>query len=357
MLEKLIRQLAAAEALSEEQVGAAVEQLIDERVSTPTKADFLAQLARKGETVEEIAAFARVLRARSIQPVLDSEIRMREILDVVGTGGDRLGTFNISTTAAIICAAAGVTVAKHGNRAATSQSGSADVLEALGVPITLPPDQAVQSLRELGFAFFFAPNYHPAFKYVAPARKLCADRGQRTIFNYLGPLLNPARPSAILLGVSRLELCESIARVLQSLGVGRAMVVCGKVQIQTLDADSSMSEPRALDELSTLGENTIAEFYHEHGFTASVLATDHFPLQRATLSDLAGGDRQANARIVRAILGGLDGGPKRDAILLNTAAALMVAGRARTMVEGWDLAASVIDSGAALQKLNDLVRS
>ena len=135
------------------------------------------------------------------------------------------------------------------------------------------------------------------------------------------------------------------------------MVVCGEVQNQTLDANRSMSEPRVLDELSTLGENTIAEFYHEHGFNASVLATGHFPLQRATLSDLAGGDRQANARIVRDILGGRDGGPKRDAILLNTAAALMVAGRVRTMVEGWDLAASVIDSGAALQKLNDLVRS
>ena len=355
MLEKFIRQLATGAPLAEEQVGLAVEQLIDESVSTPTKADFLAQLGRKGETVEEIAAFARALRAKSILPELDAEIRAREILDVVGTGGDRLGTFNISTTAAIICAAAGVPVAKHGNRAATSQCGSADVLEALGVPITLTPEQAARSLRELGFAFFFAPNYHPAFKHVAPARRLCAERGQHTIFNYLGPLLNPARPSAMLLGVPRLDLCEPIARVLQSLGVRRAMVVCGKVE-SPKSGDQDSSETGVLDELSTLGENTIAEFYQDHGFNASVLATDHFPLRPATLADLAGGDRQANARIVRAILSGEERGPKRDAILLNTAAALMVAGRARAMVQGWDLAASVIDNGAALQKLNDLIR-
>ena len=377
MLEKFIRQFATAEPLTEEQVSLAIEYLIDEGVSTATKAEFLAQLARKGETVEEITAFARALRAKSILAPLDGEMRTRGILDVVGTGGDRLGTFNISTTAAIICAAAGVQVAKHGNRAATSQSGSADVLEALGVPITLPPVQAVRSLRELGFAFFFAPNYHPAFKQVAAARRLCAERGQRTIFNYLGPLLNPAQPSAMLLGVPRLDLCAPIARVLQSLGVRRAMVVCGRVQsskfkgqnqstevqspkskVQSAEpVDEDVSGAGILDELSTLGENTIAEFYQDHGFNTSVLATGHFPLQRATLANLAGGDRQTNARIVRAILGGEERGPKRDAILLNTAAALMVAGRTRTMVEGWGLAANVIDSGKALQKLNDLIRS
>src|SRR5262249_35071167 len=160
VLEKFIRQLAAGSPLTEEQVGVAVEHLIDERVPTAIKADFLAQLACKGETIEEVAAFARALRAKSIQPALDAETRAQEILDVVGRGADRLGTFNIPTPAAIICAAAGVQVAKHGNRAATSQSGSADVLEALGVPIALPPEQAARSLRELGFAFFFAPNYH-----------------------------------------------------------------------------------------------------------------------------------------------------------------------------------------------------
>jgi len=383
VLEKFIKQLADDEPLREEQIGTAVEELIDERVATATKADFLTHLARKGETVEEIAAFARALRAKSILPTLDAETRAREILDVVGTGGDRLGTFNISTTAAIICAAAGVSVAKHGNRASTSRCGSADVLEALGVPIALPPQQAAQSLREFGFAFFFAPNYHPAFKNVALARQLCAERGQRTVFNYLGPLLNPARPSAMLVGVPRLDLCEPMARVLQSLGVRRAMVVAGNVQgpkskVQSPKAqdqspksevrspkskaqspesvDESSDETRVLDELSTLGENSIAEFYQDHGFSASTLALDHFPLLPATLADLAGGDCQTNAAIVRALLGGKERGPKRDAILLNTAAALMVAGRARTIAAGWELASSVIDSGAALRKLNDLIR-
>ena len=229
MLEELTQQLADAQPLDDGQIRLAVERLADEKVSADIKADFLTALAKKGETPGEIAAFARALRDKSIVPPLDAETRSREILDVVGTGGDRLGTINISTTAAIICAAAGVTVAKHGNRAVTSQAGSADVLEALGIKIDLSPEEAARSLREHNFAFFFAPNYHPAFKNISPARKLCAERGQRTIFNLLGPLLNPARPSAMLMGVPRPELCEPLAQVLQSLGVRRAMVVCGKI--------------------------------------------------------------------------------------------------------------------------------
>src|ERR1051325_8835024 len=167
---------------------------------------------------------------------------------VCGTCGDRLNTFNISTTVAIICAAAGIAVAKHGNRAITSQAGSADVLEVLGIKIDLPPAEAARSLRERNFAFFFAPNYHPAFKHIAPARKLCADRGQRTIFNFLGPLLTPAQPSAQLVGVPRPELCEPLARVLQSLGVRRGMVVSGQVP-------GGADGVRYMDELSTLGDN------------------------------------------------------------------------------------------------------
>ena len=268
----------------------------------------------------------------------------REILDIVGTGGDRLGTFNISTTVAIVCAAAGVTVAKHGNRAVTSQAGSADVLEALGIRIDLTPaEAAARSLRENNFAFFFAPNYHPAFKHIAPARKLCAERGQRTIFNFLGPLLNPARPSAMLVGVPRPELCEPLARVLQSLGVRRGMVVCGKV-----------SGAGFLDELSTLGENTIAEFYQERGFTTSVLSPEKFPLQPATLDDLLGGDKFQNAEITRRILRGDERGPKRDAVLLNAGAALFVAGKTKSLAEGWDLAGETIDSGQADAKLAEL---
>lgn len=352
MLDNLIADLAASRHLSGGQVHSAVEQIVDESVPAVLKADFLCHLALKGETVGEIAAFARALRARAIQPPLDPAWRnSREILDVCGTGGDRLNTFNISTTVAIICAAAGVSVAKHGNRAITSQAGSADVLEALGIKIDLPPAEAARSLRERNFAFFFAPNYHPAFKHIAAARKLCADRGQRTIFNFLGPLLNPAAPGAQLVGVPRPELCEPLAHVLQSLGARRAMVVSGNVP--TLDPRPSTLSS-FLDELSTLGPNTIAEFYQERGFATSTLDPANFPLQPATLADLAGSDKQANAEIVRRILRGDERGPKRDAVLLNTAAALFVASRVRTLNEGWDLASELIDSGKSWKKLTEL---
>jgi anthranilate phosphoribosyltransferase len=349
VLDTLIRDLAALKHLAEERVRLAVDQLIDETVPAEVKADFLCHLALKGETVEEIAAFARALREKSIAPPIDAETRAQVILDVCGTGGDRLNTFNISTTVAIVCAADGVAVAKHGNRAITSQAGSADVLEALGVRIDLPPADAARSLRERRFAFFFAPNYHPAFKHIAAARKLCAGRGQRTIFNYLGPLLNPARPGAQLVGVPRPELCEPLALVLQSLGVRRGMVVCGQVQ-----APAPNTAPAHLDELSTLGANTIAEFYQERGFSVSGLSTDSFPLQKSALTDLLGGDRAANAEIVRRVLDGDERGPKRDAVLLNAAAALFVADRVRTLSDGWTRAAGLIDGGLAQAKLKQL---
>jgi anthranilate phosphoribosyltransferase len=343
MLEKLIQHLVVEQLLDDEQIRQAVDQLADEAVLAHLKADFLGAFAKKGETPGEIAAFVRALRDKSLVAPLDGETRSREILDVVGTGGDRLGTINISTTAAIICAAAGVTVAKHGNRAVTSQAGSADVLEALGIRIDLTPAEAARSLRDHNFAFFFAPYYHPAFRNIAPARKLCAERGQRTIFNLLGPLLNPARPSAMLMGVPRPELCEPLAHVLQSLEVRRAMVVCGKV-----------SDAGFLDELSTLGENTIAEFYQERGFTISTTKPDQFPLQPALLADLLGGDKNANAKIVRDILSGKERGPKRDAVLLNAAAALFISGKTKSQAEGWDLAGEVIDNGRASAKLAGL---
>jgi anthranilate phosphoribosyltransferase len=414
VLEKLSNELAAARHLSKEQIGLAVEQLLSETVLPATKADFLCKLALKGETVEEISAFAHALREKSVAPPIDASTRAREILDVCGTGGDRLNTFNISTTVAIICAAAGIAVAKHGNRAITSQAGSADVLEALGIQVDLPPTEAARSLRERNFAFFFAPNYHPTFKHIAAARKLCAERGQRTIFNFLGPLLNPARPSAQLVGVSKPELCEPLAHVLQSLGVRRGMVVSGQIdplsvfpsnveltnrldQIRIIGIDgvdmgfmsvsdaltlaglknaalikitkeanppiarlvdaSELNPPqkrRWLDELSTLGDNTIAEFYQERGFTTSILETNHFPLQPASLADLAGGNREVNAEIIRQILRGKDRGPKRDAVLLNAAAALFVANRVRSLGEGWELAVGLIDGGEAQKKLSEL---
>ena len=370
MLEELTAQLARSISLSDEQASAAVTQLVDEHVSAEIKARFLTALARKGETAAELGAFARELRAKCIPLPLDAETRSREILDVCGTGGDRLGTFNISTTVALVAASAGITVAKHGNRAITSQSGSADVLEALGIKIDLPPERAAQSLRDYHFAFLFAPKYHPAFQHIAPARKLCAERGQRTIFNFLGPLLNPARPTAQLIGVPRPELCEPVARVLQSLGARRGMVVSGKIQNPTSNAQNAClssrgsdiqhaevnaREPLYLDELSTLGENTVAEFYQSRGFAVSSISPQQFSLQDAALSDLKGGDRAANAEIVRGILQGKERGPKRDAVLLNASAALFVAGKCKTLSDGWNLAAELIDSGQAHRKLEELV--
>lgn len=347
MLQALTKQLLDREALSAQQVRQAVVALTAEAHTPQTKAEFLTALARKGETVEEIAAFATELREKAVAVPLDRRNAV-EVIDVCGTGGDRLNTFNISTTVAFIVAGAGVTVAKHGNRAITSKTGSADLLEALGIRVDLAPEQAAQWLGEHGFAFFFAPNYHPAFKHIGPARKLCAERGRRTIFNFLGPLLNPARPTAQLIGVPRPELCEPIARVLQRLGARRGMVVSGCV---------GTAENCFLDELSTLGPTTLAEFYQERGFATSTLSHTDFPLQPATLADLAGTDRDSNAAIVVALLEGKDRGPRRDAVLLNTAAALLVAGTAKSLSEGWRMAEQTIDQGRAAAKLRELQKA
>jgi anthranilate phosphoribosyltransferase len=342
MLNSLFKKLGQGAALSAAEIALVVDALTDQGVPAALKADFLVELARKGETPAEIAAFAGELRSRSIPVPLDPETRAGDILDVCGTGGDRAGTFNISTTVALVAASAGVVVAKHGNRAITSKSGSADVLEALGIRIDLSPADAAEALKRHHFAFLFAPNYHPAFKQIMPARKLCAERGQRTIFNFLGPLLNPARPTCQLLGVPNPALCEPMAHVLQDLGVRRGMVVCGRV-----------SEGN-LDELSTLGTTEIAEFYQDRGVATSTFDPAAFPSLPASLADLAGGDRDANAAIIRNLLAGEDRGPRRDAVLLNAGAALFVAGRAGSLVEGWEQAAKQIDSGAAIRKLETL---
>jgi anthranilate phosphoribosyltransferase len=342
VLETLTRQLAANISLAAAEISLAVELLTSETVDPQLKADFLSALAQKGETPEEIAAFAAALREKSILPPLDAITRAGEILDIVGTGGDRLSTFNISTTAAILCSAAGVAVAKHGNRAVTSSVGSADVIETLGIPVNHSPVEAAQALRKHSFAFFFAPNFHPSFKNIAAARKLCAERGQRTIFNILGPLLNPARPSAYLIGVPRPELCEPMARALQALGARRGMVVCGE------------ADGKKLDELSTLGVNHVAEFYQERALSTSIWSPENFPLQPATLADLHGGDKNVNAEIVRRILRGDERGPKRDAVLLNAGAALFVAGKTKSLIAGWELAAETIDAGKARAKLAEL---
>jgi anthranilate phosphoribosyltransferase len=337
--------------LGRDQISQVIELLTGESCEVAEKAAFLTALAQRGETPEEIAGFAHELRERATPVPLAADFRSnREILDVCGTGGDRLNTFNISTTVAIVCAAAGVTVAKHGNRAVTSGSGSADVLEALGIRVDFTPDEAAQSLTERQFAFLFAPRFHPAFKNIAPARKLCAERGQRTIFNFLGPLLNPAKPTVQLVGVPRPALCEPMARALQSLGLRRAMVVSGSVP----PAAGTAGEPVWMDEVSILGTNWLAEFHHAQAFHQGEWAVDSYPLQPATLADLAGGDRFANAEILKRILAGADRGPKRDAVLLGAGTALFLAGTVRSVAEGWTRAEQVIDSGAALAKLHQL---
>ena len=342
MLTTLTQQLRAGTDLSAEQVTEAVEHMTGEEIPAEVKAEFLTSLAKKGESHEELAAFAGELRRRATEVPLDENTRAGEILDVCGTGGDGLNTFNISTTVALVCAAAGVTVAKHGNRAITSKSGSADVLEALGIPTDLSPTDAGSALSEHGFAFLFAPMYHPAFKNIMPARKLCAESGQRTLFNFLGPLLNPAKPTAQLIGVPRAELTEPMARVLQSLGIRRGMVVSGSVGEQRMD------------ELSTLGENTISEFYQDRGFSSSTLNPSDLLLKEATLKDLEGGEAATNAAIIRSILKGETKGPKREAVLLNAGAALFIASKADSISSGMELAASVIDEGLATSKLATL---
>lgn len=330
--------------MATEQISRAIAWLVDEQVPTEAKADFLSALAQRGESLEEIAVFARELRSLAVVPPIDPETRNRGIIDVCGTGGDHQNTFNISTTVALIVASAGVPVAKHGNRAVTSRSGSADVLEALRIPVELSPEEAAESLRTKDFAFFFAPRFHPLFRNIAPARRLCAERGQRTIFNFLGPLLNPAQPSAQLVGVATPALCAPLAHVLQRLDVRRAMVVCGR------------TPTGHLDELSTVGDTVIAEFHHERGFSVSTLPVRDLPVQPTVLKDLAGGDREANAIVIRRLLAGEEHGPKRDAVLLNAGAALFIAGKVRSILEGWERAAELIDTGRAAAKLAQLQR-
>jgi anthranilate phosphoribosyltransferase len=342
--EKLTRHLREGKNLSSHDVADAVELLASPEDSAETKAEFLVALTAKGETTRELADFAGELRKRSIAVPIDDATRARGILDVCGTGGDRVNTFNISTAVALVCASAGATVAKHGGRAVTSLAGSAEVLEALGVRINLTPEQAAESLRAHGFAFFFAVNYHPVFKHIGPARKLCAERGQRSIFNIMGPLLNPAHPTFQLVGAPRPQFCQPMAVVLENLGVKRAMVVSGQ------------AGDTFLDELSTIGPSTTASFEPGMEPHSGTLSPSEFGIPFSTLEDLRGGDKTQNAQIIRDIFEGRDRGPKRDAVILNAGAALHIAEKAASIREGIALANQAIDSGATIAKLHALVK-
>lgn len=294
-------------------------------------AGLLVALRTKGETVDEIAGFARAMQKKSIYVVTEE----KTLIDVCGTGGDARGTFNISTTVAFVAAGAGLAVAKHGNRSVSSRCGSADVLEALGVHLDLNADEVGRCIDEIGIGFLYAPNLHPAMKHAVGPRR---EMGIRTVFNVLGPLTNPARAQVQLLGVYDPSLTERMAEVLRSLDCRSAFVVHGG---------------GGLDELSTLGSNRVSRLADGRVESYDLDPTS-FGLATAQLSDLEGGDATENAQILRDVLSGQTG-PKRDIVLLNAAAILVAAERVEDLQEGLLLAAEIIDSGAAIERLDALV--
>jgi anthranilate phosphoribosyltransferase len=332
--------------LSAADVTLAVEALLGDEQADADKAELLAALARKGETAEEIAAFALELRHRSVNPHIDpSKFPQGLLVDVCGTGADGAHTINVSTAAMFILAASGVAVAKHGNRGITSRCGSADVLEALGVRIELPPPKLQRSVEQIGVGFIFAPAYHPAFKKIASVRKLLAAQKIRTIFNILGPLLNPAPVNVHLLGVFDPSLTNKMAAVLRLMGCRRAFVVHGFI-------GQSRS---GLDECSTLGTTRISELTESGAIQDYTLDARTLGLQRATLTELAGGDAGQNAQILRRILSGREHGARADLVLLNAAAALVVAGRSPDWFSALALAREQVHNGGAWQKLQQLI--
>ena len=310
-----------------------MNEIMSGETTATQNAAFLAALSTKSaraETIDEIAGCAAAMRDHATR--VDTGM---EVFEIVGTGGDNARSFNISTTAAIICAAGGVKVAKHGNRAASSLSGTADCLEALGVNISQSPERCLEMLREAGMCFFFAQKYHSSMRYVGSIRK---ELGFRTVFNILGPLTNPGSPKVQLLGVYDDYLVEPLAQVLINLGVRRGMVVYGRDK---------------LDEISLSAPTAVCEF-REGWMKNYVITPEQFGLARCRKENLVGGSPAENAGITRAILAG-ERGPKRDAVLMNAGAALYIGGKAADMADGIRLAASLIDSGKAARTLDRLI--
>jgi anthranilate phosphoribosyltransferase len=328
----LLHKLIAGEDLTVDEASAAMSDIMSGRIAPASIAGLLVALAMKGERPAEIVGFATAMRREAVS----FETGGREIFDTCGTGGDKTGTFNISSAAALVVAACGVPVAKHGNRSVSSRCGSADVLEALGVNVAAPAEIAQRCLAEAGIAFLFAPTFHPSMRHAGPTRR---ELGIRTAFNLLGPLTNPARPRRQLVGVPRPELTELVARSLLLLGSERAWVVHG--------ADG-------LDEISLSGHTKVSECRDGAVRTFYVHPSD-FGLSRAPADALAGGDAADNATRVRAVLAG-ERGPMRDVVLLNAGAALFLAGAASSVTAGIDAAAAAIDSRAAEATLAGLVQ-
>ena len=330
------------ESLSREEARAVMADILAGKCTDSQIAAFLVALHMKGETVEEIVGFAEAIRAAATPlPLSNSSVDVTgtgrdALVDTCGTGGDASGTFNISTATALVVAGAGVRVAKHGNRSVTSKCGSADVIEALGVKLDLPSDRLAACLAEVGIAFLYAPGMHSAMKHVQTARR---ELRLRTVFNLLGPLTNPAQATAQVAGVYSSDLVEKLAEALSMLGLRRAMVVHG------LDG---------LDEITITGPTRVAEVSSGSVRTYEV-TPEEFGLQRGSIEDISGGDAAANAAIIREVLSGQHS-PKRDVVLLNAAAALVVAGKAEHLAQAILLAAKSVDSGAAAGKLAELVR-
>ena len=336
-------QAASAGELTADQIRDVTRWLLDETIAAEDKADFLGALHRRGETPAEVVALADTILSHAVP--FDVPADLRPVIDVCGTGGDKLGLFNVSTAVMFVAAGAGARLVKHGNRGITSKSGGADVLEALDVPVDLPVPRLQDMLGEAGAAFLFAPCFHPAFKAVAPARKLLAERGQPSVFNMLGPLLNPSRPEGQLAGVFNESLVALYADVLPGLGRQHAWVVHGRA-----------GEGGVMDEISTLGPTLIAKVSSAGAAIRETVEPADLGVAAANVDALRGGDAAANARLLLAILGGEQLGPPRDIVLVNAAAALVVAGLTEDWSEAMARAVESIDSGSAATVLQRMRR-
>ena len=330
MIKETIAKLVAGQSLKMEEAAQVMEEIMSGEVTPAQFGAFVTALRLKGETVEEIAGLAKTMRAKAIPVRVGGPV-----VDTCGTGGDGAATFNISTTAAFVVAGAGIKVAKHGNRAMSSQCGSADVLEALGVKLELTAEQVERCLREVGIGFMFAQSFHPAMKYAgAPRREI----GIRTVFNILGPLTNPAGPIPQVLGVADGSLLKKMALVLQSLGCRHALVVHGE---------------DGLDEITLTGKSRVCELKGNRTASYSINPED-YGLSRASLDSLKGGTADDNAALLRSILSGTPG-PQRDAVLMNAAAGLVAGDVASSFQEGLALAREAVDSGQAMAKLEQFI--
>ncbi len=336
---EIIESLCAGRSLGAAGIEAAAACLLDADADVAQKADMLRALSRKGETPEEIAGFVKVFLRHAVRPPLDLTTLGRPAVDVCGTGGDKLSLFNISTASMFVLAGGGVAVVKHGNRGITSPSGSADVLEALGVPVNLPPERFAECVSAHGAGFMLAPQYHPAFKAVAPVRAQLAKEGIRTIFNLIGPLMNPLQPPAQIVGVYDSALPPVYAEIFRQLGRRSAWAVHG-----------SVPGGSGMDEVSTLGPTYIVALLD--GVITEM--TERVPLPEPALEELKGGDARTNAAIITGILSGELKGAKRDIVLANAAAGFRVTGMADGWESGLHLANESLDSGRALAVLHHL---